>query len=257
MNELNTEDAPARLYSEFADWYHLLSAPDDFAEDAQIYLDLLTQAAGVPPRTLLELGSGGGNTAFHYKRFVQATLVDLSPRMLALSQRLNPECAHVQGDMRTIRLEQLFDAVFIHDAVQYLTTETDLRQAMVTAFTHCRPGGVALFAPDFTRETFVSATTHGGHDGDGRSMRYLAWIWDPDPADTIYVVDFAYLFREDGQPTRSAHERHIQGVFPRADWLRLLANVGFEPAVRPFTHSELPPDSVVVFLGIKPGGVRA
>jgi SAM-dependent methyltransferase len=246
------DDSNPRLYSEFADWYHLLAGPADYPEDARIYLDIITEAAGSAPRTMLELGSGGGNIAFHYKRGVQATLVDLSPQMLAASQRLNPECEHVVGDMRTVRLGRSFDAVVVHDAVQYLTTEDDLRQTMRTAFAHCRPGGVALFAPDFTRETFVPATTHGGHDGERRAMRYLAWIWDPDPTDTTYVVEFAYLFHEDGQPTRSTHERHVQGLFGQQDWLRLLREAGFRAATRPFQHSELPPGSVTVFLGIKP-----
>jgi SAM-dependent methyltransferase len=246
-------DASPRLYSEFADWYHLLSAPGEFAEDARLYLETLARAARIPLRGLLELGSGGGNVAFHYKHRVQATLVDVSPDMLALSQRLNPECEHRHGDMRSVRLGQSFDAVLVHDAVQYMTTESDLRQAIVTAYAHCRPGGAALFAPDFTRETFLPATTHGGHDGDGRAMRYLAWISDPDPSDTSYVVDFAYLFHEDGRPTRSVQERHVQGVFARADWLRLLAEAGFYPSAQPFPHSELPADSVVVFVGVRPG----
>jgi SAM-dependent methyltransferase len=245
-------DAAPRLYSELADWYPLLAAPADYPEDARLYFEILGEAAGAPPTTVLELGSGGGNLAFHYKRFARATLVDLSPRMLAVSRQLNPECEHVVGDMRSVRLGRSFDAVIIHDAVQYLTSEDELRQAMQTAFVHCRPGGVALFAPDFTRETFAPATTHGGHDGDRRAMRFLAWIWDPDPADTTYVVEFAYLFHEHGQPTRSAHERHVQGLFARHEWLRLLGEVGFQPAIRPFQHSDLPPDSVVVFVGIKP-----
>jgi SAM-dependent methyltransferase len=201
---------------------------------------------------LLELGSGGGNIAFHYKRSVQATLVDISPRMLALSQRINPECEHIAGDMRTLRLGRTFDAVVVHDAIQYMTTESDLRQTMVTAFEHCRPGGVALFSPDYTRETFAPATTHGGEDGDGRAMRFLAWITDPDPSDTTYAVDFVYVFHESGQETRTAHERHIQGVFPRQTWLGLLAEVGFQPAVQPFEHSELPAGSAVVLTGLKP-----
>jgi SAM-dependent methyltransferase len=245
------DDAAPRLYSELADWYHLLAAPADYPEDARLYFDILTEAAGSPPATVLELGSGGGNLAFHYKQFAWATLVDLSPRMLALSQGLNPECEHVAGDMRSVRLGRSFDAVIIHDAVQYLTSQEDLRQAIQTAFVHCRPGGVALFTPDFTRETFVPATTHGGHDGDRRAMRYLAWIWDPDPTDTTYVVEFAYLLHEDGQPTRSAHERHVQGLFARHEWLRLLGEAGFQPAVRAFQHSDLPPDSVFVFVGTK------
>jgi len=241
-----------RLYSEFADWYHLLSAPAEFDEDARIFLDLIAEAMGAPPDSVLELGSGGGNVAFHYKRSVQATLVDLSPDMLDLSRRLNPECEHILGDMRTLRLERTFGAVLVHDAVQYLTTEQDLRQTMATAYAHCRPGGVALFAPDYTRETFAPATTHGGHDGHGRAMRYLAWIFDPDPSDTTYTVDFVYLFHEDGRAARTEYERHIQGLFGRADWLRCLTEVGFQAAMRPFAHSELPADQVVVFLGVKP-----
>jgi hypothetical protein len=252
MTERDTDDDLPRLYTELADWFHLLTAPADYAEDARLYLGLLAEAAGGPPRTLLELGAGGGNIASHYKRAVRATLVDRAPGMLALSRRLNPECEHVQGDMRSVRLGRTFDAVLVQDAVLYLTTEDDLRRAMATAFVHCRPGGAALFAPDYVRETFAPATTHGGHDGAGRALRYLAWIRDPDPADATYVVDFVYLLHEDGRPTRSAHDRHVHGLFGRADWLRLLAEVGFRPTERSFAHSELPPDSVTVFVGRKP-----
>src|SRR4029077_11088025 len=58
------------LYTEYADWFHLLTAPADYAEDARLYLDLLADANGSPPRTVLELGSGGGNNASHYKHAV-------------------------------------------------------------------------------------------------------------------------------------------------------------------------------------------
>jgi SAM-dependent methyltransferase len=241
-----------RLYTEFADWFHLLTAPADHAEEAELYLRALTEAGGSKPRTLLELGSGGGNNASHLKRHVQATLVDLSPQMLALSQRLNPECEHVTGDMRSVRLGRTFDAVFIQDALAHLTTEDDLRQALATAYVHCKPGGVALLAPDFVRETFTAGTAQGGHDGGSRAFRYLGWVWDPDPSDATYIVDFAYLFHEVGQPTRSAYDQHICGLFGRAEWLRLLEDVGFHGAVRPFEHSELPKGAAEIFLGVKP-----
>lgn len=101
------------------------------------------------------------------------TLVDLSPEMLAVSRALNPECEHLASDMRTIRLGRLFDAVFIHDAIMYMTTEIDLRAAMATVYLHCRPGGVALFVPDHVRETFTPSTEYGGPDGEQRALRYL------------------------------------------------------------------------------------
>ena len=103
---------------------------------------------------MLELGSGGGNNAFHLKKEFELTLVDLSADMLAVSKALNPECEHVQGDMRSVRLGRTFDAVFVHDAIEYMTTEDDLRQAVQTVYAHCRPGGVAVLVPDDIAENF-------------------------------------------------------------------------------------------------------
>src|SRR5439155_674947 len=124
--------------------------------------------------TLLELGAGGGSNAWYYKRHIESvTLTDLSEGMLTLSKTRNPECEHIQGDMRSLRVNRVFDAVFVHDAVCYMTTWDDLKQAMETAFAHRRPGGVALLAPDHVRENFQPGTDHGGHDGPGRALRYL------------------------------------------------------------------------------------
>jgi SAM-dependent methyltransferase len=243
-----------RLYRELAAWWPLFSAPADYAEEAAIYRSVLAEAAQPPLTTVLELGSGGGNNASHLKEHVQLTLVDLSPGMLEVSRALNPECEHVEGDMRTVRLGRLFDAVFVHDAVNYMTTEQDLRMAMETAFVHCRPGGAALFAPDHLRENFRTGTDHGGHDGDGRGVRYLEWTWDPDPVDTTYLVDYAYLLRNADGSMEVEHDRHVEGLFPRATWLRLLDQVGFRARPVPIEHSELEPGSYEVFVGARPAG---
>jgi len=152
--------------------------------------------------------------------------------MLDLSRTINPDCEHMQGDMKTLRLGRTFDMVLIHDAIMYMTSEDDLRQAIETAFAHCKPGGAALFMPDVIRETFVSLTAHGGHDstdGDGRAIRYIEWTFDPKPGDTTYTVDFAYLLREKNGPVRVVHDTHVFGIFLRETWLRLLREAGFEP----------------------------
>ena len=214
-----------RLYTELADWFHLLTAPEDYAEEAELYRRVLLGACDEPPRTVLELGSGGGNNASHLKAHFELTLVDRSPQMLELSRSLNPECRHLVGDMRDVRLGEAFDAVFVHDAVAYITTEDDLAATIRTAAAHLRPGGAALFAPDFVRERFEPHTGHGGHDGPDRALRYLEWFWDPDPADTTYVCDFAYLLREGGE-VRCVQDRHVCGLFSRTTWLALIERAG-------------------------------
>jgi SAM-dependent methyltransferase len=243
------------MYTDLAEWFHLLTAPWEYVEESEWYLRTIREAAGGMPTTLLELGAGGGNNAFHYKEHVlSVTLTDVSEGMLALSQRLNPECSHVVGDMRTLRLGREFDSVLVHDAVCYMTTLDDLRQAMQTAFVHLRRGGVALFAPDHVRELFPvdGATDHGGNDSAGRGLRYIEWTYDPDPADSVYLVDYAFLLHEEGLPTRAVYDRHVCGLFSRAEWLRVLADVGFDAKVTPFEHSEVEPGTLEVFVATKP-----
>jgi SAM-dependent methyltransferase len=221
-----------KVYGELADWFHLLTAPADYAEEARFYADLIRRA--LPgARGLLELGSGGGNNALHLRREFELVLVDLSPQMLEQSRRINPECEHRVGDMRSVRLGRSFDAVFIHDAVMYLLGEEDLRATFETAAAHLREGGVLVVAPDLVKETFSESTETGGHDGEGRSLRYLAWTHDPDPADSTCEVVFAILLRERDGSIRMEQDRHTIGCFPRETWLRMLRQSGFDAEIVP------------------------
>ena len=218
------------IYSELAPWFHLLTHPSEYVEEADFAARVIDATVLSEARTLLELGSGGGNNASHLKKRYTCTLTDLSPEMLAVSRTLNPECEHIEGDMRTLRLGRTFDAVFVHDAIAYITTEDDLRATIQTVALHLRPGGAALLVPDTTRELYTPRTSHGGHDGDdGRSLRYLEWTSDPDPADTSYVVDFVLMLRESGKELRVEHDQHECGVFPEALWRALIEEAGLEP----------------------------
>lgn len=218
----------SKMYNELAHWWHLISTPDDYLAEVEFFLPLFAEITARPAPTLLELGSGGGNNAYHMKSaFASVTLVDISPQMLAISQTINPECEHRQGDMRTIRLDRTFDAVFIHDAIEYMTTRDDLRQTIETAFIHCKPNGMAIFVPDDIRETFASSTDHGGSDNAERGVRYLEWSYDPDPTDNTTITDYVFVFREGDQPPIVEHDQHVLGLFSLDEWLTLLRETGF------------------------------
>lgn len=216
-----------RMYTDLADWWPLISSPtqEDYATEA----GLVAERIGTEARTLLELGSGGGNNALHLKQHYAMTLTDVSSQMLAVSRRLNPECEHIEGDMRTLRLGREFDAVFAHDAISYMVTVDDLRDAARTAFVHCRPGGIAVFEPDETAETFKPSTECGGNDGDdGRAARYLEWVWDPDPHDQQITAEYVLVLRDAEGRVETITERHNHGLFTTATWVEVLSSVGFE-----------------------------
>jgi SAM-dependent methyltransferase len=225
-----------KMYGELADWWPLISAPADYADEARDAVRFIRDAAKIPVRTLLELGSGGGNNASHLKRSFRLTLVEPSEGMRRVSRALNPDCEHLAGDMRTVRLGRLFDAVMVHDAIMYMRPEADLRAAIATVAAHLRPGGVAYLTPDFTAETFRPGTGHGGHDerptrgGRFRAARYLEWTLPPThPRRTEYSVHYAFLLRERDGSLRTAHDTHREGLYPRRTWLRLLREEGLVP----------------------------
>lgn len=220
-----------RFYGDLAPWWPLISPPAEYADESAFVASVL-RSVPIEIRDVLELGSGGGHSAWHLKQQFAMTLVDLSPQMLAMSRQLNPECAHHEGDMRMVRLERAFDAIFVHDAIDYMLSEADLRQVFETAFRHCRPSGVAVFVPDHVAETFVPTTEHGGGDADdGRAARYLSWTWDPSPDDSWVQTEYAFLLRQADGGIESVHETHRTGLFSRQRWLDLLSEAGFAAGV--------------------------
>lgn len=237
-----------RLYDDLADWWPLLSPPSDYEEEATDLLPRLRRAPGASPATLLELGAGGDSLASHLKRHFRLTLTDLAPAMLAVSQAVNPECEHLPGDMRSLRLGREFDVVLVHDAIMYATDPTAVRETLQTAAIHCRAGGRVAILPDHVRETFASGTDHGGYDApDGRGLRYLEWAWDPDPSDDTYIVEYAFLLRASDGTVTVAHDRHVEGLFARARWLQWFREAGI-PA-----RSSLDPWGRDVFVGTRQG----
>ncbi|MCF1503687.1 class I SAM-dependent methyltransferase [Afifella sp. H1R] len=222
-----------KLYDELADWWPLMSPPEDYAAEAGPVARLLAPNAGTHRPRLLELGAGGGHLASHLKAWFDMTLVDLSPRMLEESRRLNPECRHLVGDMRDLRLDERFDAVLVFDAISHMTRESDLMATLRTARAHLNDGGRALFCPDWTVECFAPSTSMGGTDGPKRGMRYLEWT-QPAIVGTTYESDLVYLLREADGSRRVVEDRIVMGIFPRDTWLRLLAKAGFgEMAIVP------------------------
>ncbi len=223
-----------KLYNELAAaWYQLLTPVSGYKEEADLYHQIFQEKQNPPPVTILELGSGAGHNAYHMKQWYKLTLSDISEDMLAISKRINPECEHRHGNMKTLQLNKTFDAVFIHDAVMYMTSEEELEQALQTAFIHCKAGGMVLIAPDFTKDNFSAGTDCGGSDDNGRGLRYLEWTRDPDPNDDSYTVDYAYLMRDADGSIHVEHDHHVEGLFSEATWLNILKNVGFDPYAIP------------------------
>jgi SAM-dependent methyltransferase len=223
-----------RLYSDIAAWWPLFAPAGYYEEQAGYIVALLDEMCAAQPRSILELGSGGGSMAFHLRGQADLTLVEPEDAMLDVSRRLNPGAEHVKDDMRAVRLDRLFDVVVIHDAINYMTQVNDLIAALTTARAHLRPGGLAMIFPDDTAETFAPSTHTGGQDDldTGRGLRYISWSHPV--IDCRYTVDFAIMLRSADGSVELVHDRHIFGAFSRAAWRDAFRQAGFPaPDIRP------------------------
>ena len=217
-----------RLYHDLANLWPLFSPPEEYADEAEAYLEVLRSKFGPGRHIILELGVGGGHLLSHLTAEHQAVAVDISEEMLALSHRLNPTVQHHLGDMRSIRLNTLVDAVLIHDAIDYMLTEADVSAALATARTHLNLGGILLLAPDWFRETYPGKHTMTWHQDHGDITLDVAEHL-PDVAldSTIVESTFVFTLRE-GDRVTTEHDPHTTGLLPRNTWLRLIRDAGFQ-----------------------------
>ena len=227
-----------RLYGELAPLFPWISRPQEYAAEADCVRRALCEKLGPGRHALLELGAGAGHLLSHLTADFAVTAVDLSPDMLAQCRKLNPGVPTHVGDMRSVRLGQKFQAVFIGDAVAYMLSADDLRSALRTAAAHLDAGGVLLMAPDWFSETFPDRfVSHDTCCEGTRDVTFIEYCHDPDPSDTTAETVMFFLVRDGGR-LRIEQDRHTEGVFSRQTWLRLMEEAGFTADTRPYVAAE-------------------
>jgi SAM-dependent methyltransferase len=223
-----------RMYTELARYCQLINPVEDYATEAPQWTAVLRKHLGPGRHEVLELGTGGGNQLWYWSSEFSVTGVDLSPQMLEEARRLCPGAELHVGDMRTIRLGRRFRGVLIADAIDYLTSEDDLRATFATAAAHLEPGGVFITCPDYYRESFRGPIASCGTNATGQVwFTNLEYLYDPDPTDTTIDVLNWYLLNEAGR-LRIEQDRHKYGLFPMQTWLDLMGEAGFVVEKVPF-----------------------
>jgi SAM-dependent methyltransferase len=240
-----------RLYNDLAWTWPIISPPSDYVEDADKTRGFLLKHSKIAIKTLLNLGCGGGHDDFGLKRYFAITGIDLSPAMLELARKLNPQVTYLEGDMRTMRLDKSFDAVFLGDAVNYMLTREDLAAAFRTAYAHLKPGGAFITFVEQTPETFVQNKTKvAAHKKGDVEIVFIENLYDPDPSDTTCEDTFVYLIRRGGKQQVEV-DHHVSGIFGLQTWLDLMTEAGFTGISK--TVEEYPDyPQLYTLVGIKP-----
>jgi SAM-dependent methyltransferase len=224
-----------RAYGDLAWTDTIVSSPADAVEESEYYGRVIKENSKIDVTTLLHLGCGAGFNDCTFKKYFKVTGVDVSEGMLEIAREINPEVSYIRGDMRTVELGGLFDAVVIPDSIGYMETRDDLEKAIVTACRHLKPGGVLLVTPlvkdDFRENNFV-------YTGSGEDVRVTIFENNciPDAGSEIYEATLVYLLRRRGG-LEIITDRHTLGLFPAAAWYTLLEEAGLEVGETTMDHA--------------------
>lgn len=243
---MNAIEDQRRLYSDLAWLWPVISPPEDYIEEALQFASVIREYSCIHAKTVMHLGCGGGHIDYTLKKYFQITGVDISPQMLDLAWRLNPEVDYRLGDMRTARYDERFDVVMVADSIDYMLTQADLMAVFRTAYEHLNPGGVFCTYAEETVERFENNKTYSSnHEADDLLMTLIENRYDPDPSDSTYEMVFVYLIRQAGEVMIQT-DLHVGGIFPATAWLKLLQEAGFEVHTR-----ELEGVAVPFMIGVK------
>jgi SAM-dependent methyltransferase len=216
-----------RLYKDLAWTWPIISPPKHYIKESEEIKKAILKYSKIPVNTLLNLGCGGGHVDWVLKKYFKMTGIDISKNMLSLAKKLNPEVTYLRGDMRKARLHKKFDAVLIHDSINYMNTKKDLKAAFKTGYVHLKPGGVFI---TFVEEhgCLKQNKIHYSHRQKGNiDITFIEHYYDPNPKDTTFENTFIYLIRKN-KNLEIHTDRHLGGIFPLNTWYCLLREVGFK-----------------------------
>lgn len=221
-----------RLYTDLA-WLWPLwgDHSTEYARYCDHVVRLIRQYAQRSVESLLNIGCGGGKNVFNLKKNFRVLGLDLSPTMLSLATKLNPECEFVEGDMRNFSLGRSFDSILVDDGISYMSNCPDLSSTLQTAFHHLAPCGVMVVTPDVVTENFCQNQTTATHaSGNAKPANidvvFIENVYDPDPTDEHYEATMLYMIRENGS-LRIETDRFTLGLFSIDTWKRILSETGF------------------------------
>jgi len=142
------------VFDAYSQYYDLLYKGKNYASETD-YVDSLIQTYSPLAATILELGCG---TGIHASKLAEKNYsvvgIDKSESMLQRAELLkskfpnsiSQKLSFSMGDIRTFEIEKKFDAVIsLFHVMSYMTSDSDLTEAIQTAKKHLNENGVFIF----------------------------------------------------------------------------------------------------------------
>ncbi len=220
----------------YADAYDLLYADKDYAGECAMIRRAFAQYAAAPVRSILDLGCGTGNHAIPLaQKGYRVVGVERSARMLARARekaerglvgRVVPR--FVEGDIRSVAVDQTFDAVvMMFNVLGYLLEDDDAIAVLRTARRHLRRDGLLIC--DFWYGPAVTlSSAQDRHKVLTREQERIIRLTSTEVDATRRICDIRFqLWRLEGDRVAGeTDERHRVRFFFRDELKQMFATSG-------------------------------
>lgn len=218
----------------YAAAYDALYAEKNYTAEVDAIERIWKRYRDTPVHSVLDLGCGTGNHALLLaQRGYEVVGVDRAPAMLRIAEKKAQHYGYAirwyEGDLRSFRLDQQFDATLLMFAVLgYLPTNEDLLQALRQIRDHLVEDGLLLFDIWYGPAVLVQRPSDRIREVRQGSQRILRLTHATmDTRHQICNIDF-HLFHLDGDRViLETHEQHQMRYFFPQEIELLLAMGGF------------------------------
>jgi len=130
-------------FKDYAKYYDLIYKDKDYEKEVDFIENIFGKNK---PKKILEVGCGTGNyTKILLKRGYEVTAIDISEDMLKIA-RGKCACKFIEGDIRSVSINDKFDACIAMFAVMgYITENSDIIRALNNIRRHLKPNGIFIF----------------------------------------------------------------------------------------------------------------
>ena len=157
--------------------------------------------------------------------------------MLKNARKLNPQLKYRKGDMRTVRLKEQFDAIMLHDSVNYMLTRSDPKKVFCTAYVHLKPGGVLWTRIEEYNRIQQNRLKFSTRKEKISKLCLLSTTMTPTRGN---LSGYIYLSYRKNKRLEICTDRHIRGIFKLATWFLVIRKAGFKVKQQRFEHSTIP-----------------
>jgi len=149
------------MYAKSAPHYDRIYAFKDYAGEAHKIVAVANRELRTDERRLLDIACGTGLHLSYLKTRFAAEGLDVSPEILDVARKRNPELDFHCADMRSFALGARYDIITcLFSSIGYMTTLEDLHRTTARMAAHLVPGGLLLVEPWLTPEAWRASTVH-------------------------------------------------------------------------------------------------